>query len=81
MHTSAKHYFEVVCTQLDAFGTVNMRFVTNFHGFSGFWEPRPAQMAPSRPRLAELVPSSLGARIRRIPIGFIDFLEGSQGRE
>ena len=76
MHTSAKQYFEVVCTHLDAFGTGNMRFVMDFRGFSRFWEPRPAQLAPSRPRLAELLPSrrrlaellpsSLGERIWRI---------------
>jgi len=66
MHTSSKHYFEVVCTHLDACRVVNMRFVMNFHGFSWFWEPRPAQLAPSRPRLAELLPSSLGEKIWRI---------------
>jgi len=69
----------------------------DFHGFSRFWEPRPAELlssgaasrrvsVPSRPRLAELIPSSLGAKIlqesSRILKNFkagSDFFEEFQG--
>ena len=59
MHTSAKHYFEVVWTHLGVFRAVKSRFFVIFHGFARFWEPRPAQLALSRPRPAELPLSSL----------------------
>ena len=53
MHTSAKHYFEVVWTHLGAFRAGRSRFPVISHGFARFWEPRPAQLALSRPRPAE----------------------------
>ena len=59
MHTSAKHYFEVVWTHLGASGAVKRRFALGFHGFARFGGPRTARLALSRPRPAELPPSSL----------------------
>jgi len=54
MHTSAKHYFGVVWTHLGTVRAVKSRLSVIFHGFARFWEPSPAQLAPSRPRPAEL---------------------------
>ena len=53
MHTSAKHYFEVVWTHLGAFRAVKSTFPMIFRGFPRFWESRPARLALSRPRPAE----------------------------
>ena len=58
MHTSAKHYFEVVWIHLGAFRAVERRILKIFMVFAWFWEPRRAQLALSRPRPAELPPSS-----------------------
>ena len=69
MHTNAKHYFEVVWTHLDVFRAVKSRFFVFFHGFARFWEPRPAQLALSRPRPAE---QSLSEDLE-------DFLSSEQG--
>ena len=58
MHTTAKRYFAVVCTHLEASRAISVRFSMIFHGFSRFWVPRLAQLAPSRSRPAEQLPSS-----------------------
>ena len=56
MHTSAKHYFEVVWTHMGACLAVGSRFFVIFGAFSRFWTPRPAPLAPSRPSRPQAVP-------------------------
>ena len=56
MHTSAKHYFEVVWAHMGACRAVGSRFWVIFGAFSRFWTPRPTPLAPSRPNRSQAVP-------------------------
>ena len=56
MHTSAKHYFEVVWAHMGACRAVGSRFSVISGAFPRFWTPRPAPLAPSRPSRSQAVP-------------------------
>jgi len=73
MHTSAKHYFEVVWTHLDAFRAVKSRSALIFHGFAGVLG---AQAGPAGPEPPE---ASRAAGEQSLSEDFEEFISSGQG--